>query len=197
MMSPDFIDWWFAPWTYAIGIGDLAGTEELMARRDGYREWCSAAQVISELPPECDAQWTSAALIDGAALQHAATLFMGLIAARQQDQNALAQIPLVERRWCLSVAATQPLHAYAVDHPDDHQELPLRGLAELAIRLDHGFPGLWSRLRLTLPESTRAAVALRLQNSWADQDILMQAASRSQRCWRLCRQRVTTTGDSS
>lgn len=117
---------------------------------------------------------------------------MGLIAARQPLQTHQATLNLLtfdDRKWCLSLAATQLLPPYSVDYPNAEDALATRGLAELAIRLNSGFPGMWSRLQMTLPEADRASVAMRIQNSWADRDTVTRGAVRSQRCWRLCLQR--------
>lgn len=172
-------------------------TNDVVSQRDGYRDWCSQASISSELPHQFDPQWCDTALIKPAGLQRAAELFMGLIAARQPLQThrtTLNKLPFDDRKWCLSLAATQLLPAYSVDHPEADDSLVTRGLAELAIRLNAGFPGLWSRLQLRLPPTHRAAVQLRIQNSWADRETITRSAVRSQRCWRLCTQRSEVTG---
>lgn len=209
MLSADFIDWWFAPWhdeftitptassdKFSSGAVDAVyavhATADLLSRRDGYRDWCTEAAISSELPQIFDPQWSATALIPPANLQHAAGLFMGLIAARQPfhtQQISLNKLPFDDRKWCLSLAATQLLPAYSVDHPEADDSLTTRGLAELAIRLNAGFPGLWARLQLRLHAAHRSAVQLRIQNSWADRDTIVRSATRSQRCWRLCLQR--------
>ncbi len=196
MLSDDFIDWWFAPWRYAIEPVPATLDGDVISQRDGYRNWCAEAAIASELPPQFDPQWSSAAVNDSDLLEQASCLFMGLIAARQPlqtQQTTLNTLPFDDRKWCLSLAATQLLPAYAVDHPDSDDACAIRGMAELAIRLNAGFPGLWSRLRMTLPETDRIAVQLRTQNSWADPDAVVRSSVRSQRCWRLCLQRCTGT----
>lgn len=200
MLSADFIDWWFAPWRNATmptspapNIKNPIGTtDDLVGLRDGYRDWCAQASISSELPQNFDPQWSDTALIPHEDLPRAAGLFMGLIAARQPFQTqqiSLNKLAFEDRKWCLSLAATQHLPAYSVDHPDADDSLVTRGLAELALRLNAGFPGLWSRLQLRLQETHRCAVQLRIQNSWADRDTIAHSAKRSQRCWRLCMQR--------
>lgn len=194
MLSDDFIDWWFAPWRYAIAPLPAAMNEDVISQRDGYRNWCAEAAIASELPQQFDPQWSSAAVSNAGLLAQAARLFMGLIAARQPltaQQETLNVLPFDDRKWCLSLAATQLLPAYAVDHPDDDEDCAIRGMTELAIRLNAGFPGIWSRLQMTLQEADRAAVQLRLQNNWADHAVITRSATRSQRCWRLCLQRCS------
>ena len=196
MLSSDFIDWWFAPWRYAIDAPPIKVDDDLVSQRDGYRTWCAEAGIVSDLPSQFDPIWSSAAVSDAQVLTQAASLFMGLIAARQPlqtHQATLNALPFNDRKWCLSLAATQLLPAYAVDYPGVEEPVAVTGLAELAIRLNIGFPGMWSRLQMTLPQADRAAVNLRIQNSWADQDIVNRAAVRSQRCWRLCLQRCGVT----
>lgn len=192
MLSDDFIDWWYTPWRYAIAPSPAAASEELISQRDDYRNWCARAAIASDLPQHFDPHWSGAALSNADLLTQSAALFMGLIAARQPlntQQETFNVLPFDDRKWCLSLAATQLLPAYAVDHPDNDDEPAIRGMAELAIRLDAGFPGLWSRLQMTLQEAERAAVQLRVQNNWADHEAITRTATRSQRCWRLCLQR--------
>lgn len=192
MLAADFIDWWFSPWEYAIDVAPTAFGDDLIGQRDGYRNWCAESSITSDLPQLFDPHWSSAALRDARQLEQAASLFMGLIAARQPlptHQATLNTLAFDDRKWCLSLAATQLLPAYSVDHPDSDDACAVRGMAELAIRLNVGFPGVWSRLQLTLPQPERAAVQLRVQNSWADRDAINRSAVRSQRCWRLCLQR--------
>ena len=192
MLTDSFIDWWFAPWHYAIAPHPSAVAQDLISQRDGYRNWCAQAAIASELPAQFDPQWTSAAVSDANVLSQAASLFMGLISARQPlqaQQGTFNALSFEDRKWCLSLAATQLLPAYAVDHPECDEDGAIRGMAELAIRLNSGFPGLWSRLQMTLQAADRAAVQLRVQNSWADHEAVNRSAARSQRCWRLCLQR--------
>lgn len=192
MLSDNFIDWWFAPWRYAIAPISATVDDDVISQRDGYRNWCAQAAIASELPPQFDPHWSSAAVENADLLAQAASLFMGLIAARQPlkaQQQSFNLLTLDDRKWCLSLAATQLLPAYAVEHPESDDDCAIRGMAELAIRLDAGFPGLWPRLQMTLQEADRAAVQLRLQNNWADHEVITRSATRSQRCWRLCLQR--------
>ncbi len=187
MLSETFIDWWFSPWS----IGTTSDTAEhgLIARRDGYQAWCANARIPGDLPLHFDPAWSSVAMLDGLTLQSAASLFMGLIAARQPDQEALRGLPLGDQKWCRAIAATQPLHAYVVPHPDSSDSLDVCGLAEMAIRLEQGFPGLWPRLQLHLPAQSKAGIKLRMQNNWATPEDILRSTTRSQRCWRLCQQR--------
>ena len=202
MLSAEFIDWWFAPWHGNASVAAVHATPigmdaDLLGQRDGYRNWCKQAAITSELPQQFDPQWCDTALIDPGVLQRAAELFMGLIAARQPLQThraTLNRLRVEDRKWCLSLATTQLLPAYCVDHPDADDSLMVRGLAEVALRLNAGFVGLWPRLRMRLPTTQQAAVDLRTQNSWADLATIQRAAIRSQRCWRICIQRSEVNG---
>lgn len=189
MLSETFIDWWFNPWH--IGIDAVFDTEDndLVARRDSYQSWCAGARIPSDLPQQFDPTWSGVAMTEGPLLQHTATLFMGLIAARQSDQEILRVLPLTDQKWCRSIAATQPLQAYAVPHPESTDTLDICGLTEMAIRLEQGFPGLWPRLQLHLPANIQASITVRKQNNWATAEDIRRSTIRSQRCWRLCQQR--------
>lgn len=193
MLSETFIDWWFNPWM--IGVESVPDTEanDLVARRDGYQTWCASANILGDLPRYFDPTWSSVAMTEGPLLQHTASLFMGLIAARQPDQRVLRALPLGDQKWCRSIAATQPLQAYAVPHPESTDTLDICGLAEMAIRLEQGFPGLWPRLQLHLPANIQASITLRTQNNWATAEDILRSTMRSQRCWRLCQQRSEET----
>ncbi|NDP59077.1 MAG: hypothetical protein GZ090_06945 [Oxalobacteraceae bacterium] len=194
MMLPEtFIDWWFNPWAISADVTQAPGSNDLVARRDGYRAWCASAMIPGDLPLHFDPVWSSVAMMEGATMQRAAGLFMGLIAARQPDQEVLRALPLSDQKWCRSIAATQPLQAYALAHPESTDTLDICGLAELAIRLELGFPGLWPRLQLHLPANSQASIALRRQNNWAGTEDILRSTTRSQRCWRLCQQRSEET----
>ena len=189
MLSETFVDWWFSPWSIGSGTPSDTADDELFARRDGYRTWCASACIPGDLPHHFDPAWSGVATLDGSTLQDAASLFMGLMCARQSDQEALRALPLKDQKWCRAIAATQPLHAYVVAHPESTDTLAICGMAEIAIRLDQGFPGLWPRLQLHLPAHHQASVRLRAQNNWATPEDILRSATRSQRCWRLCQQR--------
>jgi hypothetical protein len=187
-----FIDWWFAPWEYAADEPAYRPlSADRVAQRDGYRLWCRQAGVQPDLPDSFDPAWQSAALDDGIELTAAVRLFAGLIAAREHNDGALRQLSIADRKWCASIAATQPLRACGTTIYAADEAIEIRGAVELAYRLRNGFPGMWSRLRLTLapPLATRI-------------DALLEAASarhagggdpRSLRCWNLCRQRAVGT----
>ncbi len=189
MLSETFIDWWFSPWTLGADTTSDTGENGLIAQRDRYRTWCASAEVPGDLPRHFDPSWSTLAMMDGPTMQYAASLFMGLITARQSDQEALRALPLSDQKWCRAIAATQPLHAYVVAHPESTDTLDICGLAEIAIRLDQGFPGLWSRLQLHLSEQSRVSIKLRKQSNWATPEDILRSSTRSQRCWRLCQQR--------
>jgi hypothetical protein len=176
-----FVDWWHTPWRLpyapAAWPGGVAPAGEL-ARRHGYRLWCDAAGLPAALPATFDPQWQSLARCDGAGLETAAALYAGLLAARVRDRAALARLPVAQRRWCMSVALTQPLTALL---PDPVDTAAPRGLAELAAALAGGFPGLWPRLRLLLPPAATAGIAAAGP---------LPVGARPARCWRLCAERA-------
>ncbi|MBC7501476.1 MAG: hypothetical protein H7315_13400 [Herminiimonas sp.] len=191
MLPSSLFDWWFAPWTYAVDpILRLPLAQDRLGQRDGYRVWCDQAQVAQDFPAQFHVAWHVAAISDSAELVATARLFGGLFAARQHDQALLGLLTIEDRKWCLAIAATQPLQhctraRYAADDGID-----VLGLVELARWLDSGFPGLWSRLRLLLSSTTSLQVDRRLRE--ADKPAIEpnSALLRAQRCWRLCRSRV-------
>lgn len=184
-----FLDWWFNPWDYAVDlVTPPAHMHDALARRDGYRPWCRQAGLAADLPLRCAAGWSALAESDGQALLATAQLFGGLLAARQQQGAALAELAPAQRAWCLRTAALQPLVSYGEAQYLPADTLALRGLSELAHHLEHGFPGLWPRLRLLLPDDARSRIAqLRAALDGAPPPA---GALRVQRCWRMCRERV-------
>ena len=190
MLSPWFIDWWFAPWAYAArGSVPLPDTDEL-GRRDGYRLWCREARILPDLPPVFHAQWQDAALDREEDLLASAMLFGGLIAARLGDQRWLSQLPAQDRSWCLKIAATQPLKAVFASSAMHDEGIAAFGLLELARRLETYFPGMWPRLSCLLPDQTAHLVNARLQASLAKADPLETSPVRGARCWALCQTRA-------
>ncbi len=187
MLTRDFIDWWFAPWDYAGGAPPLPAVDRL-ALRDGYRLWCRRAGIAADLPARFDPAWQAVAAVQGDALLAGARLFGGLIAARAQRRDGLAELAFAERKWCVGVAATQPLHGWPGLRFRAADGIELRGLAELACRLEADFPGLWPRLQLTLPR----AAAARLEGLLAGVAPAPPDASapRARRCWNLCLSRA-------
>lgn len=188
MLSTAFLDWWFAPWRYATSI-HASQDADLIGRRDAYRLWCAGAGVRPALPPAFDATWQAAALEDGGTLRSSAKLFGGLLAARQQQREALAQLAVDDRKWCMSIASVQPLAKFSAAPYVPNEVLEVRGLAELSCRLEHTFPGMWSRLRLLLPRELDERVATLLEQGRDAHDATEAASQRALRCWRLCRQR--------
>lgn len=192
MLSAAFLDWWFAPWSYASSR-HASHEADLVGRRDAYRLWCASAGVRPALPAAFDAEWQAAALDDGSALASGAKLFGGLLAARRQQREALAQLSVADRKWCMSVASVQPLTEYAGEPYAPDEALDARGLTELSCRLEQAFPGMWSRLRLLLPQELDGRVAVLMEqrrpahNGHAAQDA---ASQRVLRCWRLCWRRA-------
>lgn len=48
MLSTEFIDWWFAPWRYAIETVSTTVDDNVVSQRDGYRNWCTEAGIASD-----------------------------------------------------------------------------------------------------------------------------------------------------
>ncbi|WP_211474776.1 hypothetical protein [Collimonas humicola] len=191
MLPHAFLDWWFAPWSYANGGAPcLPLASDQLSRRDGYRLWCAEAQVRPGLPPAFDPVWALAATSDGAALAATARLFAGLLAARGHVHEVLAGLPFADHRWCVTVAATQPLLPCAPFRHGADEAIELHGLLELARHLEHGFPGLWQRLRLTLPVAQANEVERLRQEPLPLPNMSDAAIARAQRCWQLCRGRA-------
>lgn len=191
MLSDTFIDWWFAPWSYAASApARLQPAVDLLAQRDQYGFWCAEAGVRADFPTDFDPGWQVAAVRAGTELRKAAELFGGLIAARGQDQPVLGSLPIPDRKWCLSIAITQPLKGCREVQflPTDPAEV--RGLTELARRLEHGFPGIWTRLRLLLPEQLANRVDTLLPAALAEWSPAAGPEARAQRCWQMCRVRA-------
>lgn len=193
-LSDDFLDWWFAPWSYLAPAALPGLSDAPVARRDAYRAWCAAAGAVAALPPHFDAQWQIAAVRRERQLSDCARLFGGLFAARAHDAGALNKLPRAEQAWCRSISLAQPLVACATDLPDA-ADAEVRGLAELAWRLERDFPGMWSRLRLLVPAAHAEAVGRALERGRAAGGRESAAAMRrAQRCWRICRERAGLPG---
>ena len=195
MLSDAFLDWWFAPWDYAGDPPGLVAGADLLARRDQYGPWCAAAGIEASLPGVFDPGWQVAATHSGAELRQTARLFGGLVAARARIQPVLDGMALDERRWCMSVALTQPLAAspgLAFDPAAaaDGDLATVLGLAELAHRLAHGFPGAWPRLRLLLPAALDECVTRLAPPAPATEPATAAPQARAQRCWQMCRARA-------
>lgn len=198
----DFIDWWFSPWHYALDgavdatAGPVAMHDDL-ARRDGYRLWCQRAGIAADLPQQGDAAWQALAETDGAALLATARLFGGLLAARQQQTGALAELAPAQRAWCLRTAALQPLVSHGAPLYQPATSLAVRGLTELAYHLHSTAPGVWPRQALALPTETRQPVDQLLQalHEQAPEAAAPAGATRVLRCWRMCRDRVYDGAD--
>lgn len=194
MLSDAFLEWWFSPWNYALAARTvLPMATDQLGRRDGYRLWCARAAVIAPFPERFDPGWHVAMLDHGPELIATASLFAGLIAARERDQKVLAQLEIADRKWCMSVALTQPLKGCRRPFAAD-DSIAIRGLVELACHLEPGFPGLWSRLRLILPAALASRVDTVLHAALAVSEIAEGPAIRAQRCWLLCRRRVASGG---
>jgi len=195
-LAPWFLDWWFAPWEYAAGQEDLLPQAAgLAAQRDGYRLWCRRAGIAPDLPAHFDASWQVVALRKHNDFLRCAHLFGGLFAAREHNFDELGQLPRETRLWCLGVALTQPLQT--ARHGSRRAlagGIEVRGLLELALRLEQGFPGMWSRLALMLPAplSTLLASALDVGDGVAVAELASPEQARLQRCWKICAARAKT-----
>jgi len=192
MLSDDFVDWWFRPWQYAAEQPARwrAATSEF-ARRDGYRLWCADAGIAADLPAVFDPGWQQAAAGGAPQLLAQAALFAGLTAARAHDLARLNSLSLADRKWCVSVAATQPLHTLRPEAFSEGDTLAVCGLVELARRLEPAFPGLWPRLQLMLP----AALGGRIEQLLGDAGELTESSPlRAQRCWKICCERIAQNG---
>lgn len=191
MLSDAFIDWWFTPWSYAAtASAHLLPADDLLAQRDQYGFWCAQAGVRTDFPGDFDPGWQVAAIHVGPELRKAAELFGGLIAARSQDQSVLSQLPISDRKWCMSIATTQPLKGCREVQFQPGDPVEVRGLIELARRLEHGFPGLWTRLRLLLPEPLANRVETLLPAALAEWGSAAGPEVRAQRCWKICHTRA-------
>lgn len=198
MLPHAFFDWWFAPWAYAVdATPELPMPADWLGQRDGYRRWCNRMRVSANFPETFDPSWHVAAIDSGAELTAAARLFAGLIAAREHNQPVLAELPFADRKWCVSIAATQPLRGCGDIAYTANDMIEVRGLVELAHRLEQNFPGLWSRLRLMLAAPLAARVDSLLETVRAVAKESETAAMRVQRCWMLCRSRASETSTQS
>ena len=188
-LSEGFLDWWFAPWALGGATPAFAQGASALARRHGYRLWCGAAGIPPDLPPAFDSGWQVAAQTDSGLLRHAASLYAAMLAVRQGRQAALTALAPAERRWCMGIAATQPLQP--LTQPDPATALETWGLAELAGALDAGFAGIWPRLQIVLDEVPGAGepTVARVEGIAAP-----AAAARRLRCWRLCFDRAASSG---
>lgn len=184
--SASFLDWWFAPWSYAHRPWPSL-CQGMLAQRDAYRDWCRVVGVAADLPDSGDLRWQMT-IRDSEEFHHAATLYGGLFAARRHDQAELAWLTPAERRWCLSVALTQPLQPWSGSLPEELRAIGVRarGMAELALRLERAFPGLWSRLRLLLPEQEAHQLAQVLTPTLSASAPPPLPRERERNCWQLC-----------
>jgi hypothetical protein len=186
-MSPSFFEWWFSPWNNVDKSWDiLRSNGDILAQRDGYRMWCAKADVTPSLPVLYDDLWTEVMTDDPDLLLNSARLFIGIIAACEHNQVILHSLTPDARRWCVSVAATQPLLFLCKATYLESDSIEIHGLVEFAARLNCGFPGLWSRLRLLLPALLANRVSKLLESGLDITRYSSSSKTRSKRCWRLC-----------
>lgn len=184
--APDeFLDWWFTP-----GMRD--GAVSPLSMRLGYRLWCGEHGVRPDFPTASDSGWQQFAGCDAGELLSAARLYGSLLAAREGRHGVLAHLTAGERRWSLATAAIQPLARLCAPGGD----LQCDGLRELACAMEAGFPGMWDRLRLSLPGEMAADAGAAL-TGFILRGMVPGAASgaaarRRLRCWGLCLEQART-----
>jgi hypothetical protein len=196
-----FLDWWFAPWQYAGAAARMyagaaarmAHADDVIALRDGYRLWCEQAHVAADLPASFDKEWHIACTTNGDELVRTARLFAGLFAARAHEQEALNELSLADRKWCAGIASIQPVRAMVTYPAKEPGSIDVSGLAELAMRLEQAFPGMWSRLRLMLPPSGAGKVDAILGQMPSAAPDNAASVTRIRRCWQMCRQRASAS----
>ncbi|WP_028100967.1 hypothetical protein [Pseudoduganella violaceinigra] len=183
-----FLDWWFNPWLLARGgqAGEAGGAGGPLSVRLAYRRWCFENGVRPDFPTACDGAWQQFAVCDADVLGGAALAYGALLAAREGRHAVLAGLSPGQRRWSLGTAAIQPLSRLCLPGGS----LQADGLRELACAMEAGFPGLWDRLRLLLPneaaDDAGAAVTEFVLQGQAPGDAAGAAARRRLRCWGLC-----------
>jgi hypothetical protein len=193
MLPHVFIEWWFNPWGCAgPALEWPLPAADALGRRDAYRLWCAHAVVVADLPQQFTPVWHVLAGMSGAELTASARLFAGLFAAREHQPAVLGELAFADRKWCSSIAATQPLRSAKDVQYAAQDGIEVRGLVELARRLELAFPGLWSRLRLTLDSALTARVENLVPTAVASAVDDAAGASRAVRCWMLCRARACT-----
>jgi hypothetical protein len=187
MLSPSFLDWWFSPWKYASSALEIFpfATDEL-SKRDAYRLWCCNADVQPALPEKFNAGWCFAESLSTESLMGSAWIFSGLMAARNKDFVKLAHVDVETRKWCLSIASTQPSKSWPqlINSNYEKRFFSLPALFELRIHLDEHFPGLWSRIRLLLPAKYLTLLE-NFEHDIAKSESTMFSNVRAQRCWQM------------
>lgn len=184
-----FLDWWFAPWDYAGRVvSGLPLARDILARRDGYRLWCERERVTPDFPARFEPSWHIACSKEREKLLQSARLFAGLFAAREHDHALLDQLSLADRKWCAGIASLQPLRSARTT--ESNTQIAVRGLAELATRLECDFPGMWSRLRLLLPDEPAREVDAIIAPGKKSEQESTAALRRVQRCWQMCHARA-------
>lgn len=186
-LDEKFLSWWYAPWkncarpsSWSAGLGEFA-------LRDDYRHWCKQAGVIPTIPARFDEGWCELAALPTPVLITTARLYAGVVLHDQQGHAALHQLTLEQKRWCFGLGSTQPVRLLNHKSMATLEEI---GFHEIANWLDHGFPGMWSHLRLSLP-----AMFDDLQPCQADvinMQFLSLRSARARRCVLLCSQRALT-----
>lgn len=186
-LDDKFLDWWYAPWKncarpvpWAAGLGEFA-------LRDGYRHWCNQAGVTPAMPAEFDAGWCELAALSAPAVLATARLYAGMLLHDQPGHVALRQLTIDQKRWCFGIGAIQPVRLLSHDNVATLEEI---GLHEIAHWLEHGFPGFWPRLRLSLPAMFDDMHPC--QTDLINMQSLSSRSVRARRCVLLCSQRAST-----
>jgi hypothetical protein len=63
---------------------------------------------------------------------------------------------------------------------------------EIARRIEQRFDGIWARLRLIIPPELASRVDSLLEVALAGMESADASATRVQRCWTMCRTRVSS-----
>jgi len=189
MLSDSFIDWWHAPWSDAIEAPAMYG-EDHFGRSDAYMLWCEHAGMNAALPTTFDTGWSMLENLRHEELSGIARLFGGIIAARAHALDFSAQLSLIERKWCASIASTQPLNMAPGAAYTAADGLNLMGLTELAWRVERDFCGLWPRVALRIEKPVRSRIVQILGNIPAFPEETRSGTLRAQRCWQISRRQA-------
>ena len=185
MLTTTFVEWWHRPWLLTPEHSYFPQARGDFALRHAYPHWCTQAEVVAALPTQFETAWCSLAELNPEQLRAAARLFSGILLASLQQHARLDTLSSAERKWCLGIAATQPLKKLTAGNINSISDLESSGMDELALQLNMEFPGLWSRLRLQLPAKREPAAAAQHPSLPANMPTAATLA-RARRCWQLC-----------